>query len=392
MSFDVNKLMKELTGQVEMERDQQRQRNKAAVIAEGVALGETEEGILSSFDAYEYIFHFYERDWLDIPGWTEWVKTRALLYEWQRCDDSDDDPRTWRYWVNQSKEHPECPIIAALADRNEKWDDVASLPAVEGDIADQDDWYLESSVYAASASWDNHDKDFAKYCGFDAQGCVDLAAVPARVGDPETDIDIEAIIAQHQVDLLEDLGICPKWASANLDLYQRIDLDLVIRNKRTVKELLQAEAEKRGFPDCIGCRTAEEYAQSCVDSWEDWWIHHDTPIRTLDEYRYGFVQWCKGVKHNPYHRLGDPTWDPNGDDVDPDDLAALPAVEGDPDYQHLGVYIEITEANGGVYPDEDELDYEPDFASMQAGEGHPYWEFDQRVETVMEMSEANSRV
>ena len=53
------------------------------------------------------------------------------------------------------------------------------------------------------------------------------------------------------------------------------------------------------------------------------------------------------------------------------DYAALPAVEGDPD---------------------NEGDYEFDFAAVPADEGHPYSEFDRRLETVIEITEANGGV
>jgi hypothetical protein len=256
-----SEMLKELSGEADLEREATRRRNQDSVVAGGIAKGYTANEIINlwadEMDAFGY-------DWLDIPDCETYCQVVDRLYFFTHFDEDDENPWYCRFWDKWLREYPDCPIIAAL---------------------------------------------------YEDRYCEDVA----EADDPETDVDVEALVRQHQVALLEELGIRPDWARAHLHLYQHLDLDFIVNNKRTAKRLIVENKKRMG--NIAEWRAIEEDAQLAVDSWGEWWIHWRDPIRTLDDYVLGFCQWCQGVKHSPLHRLGDPLWDfdSNGldDDIDP---------------------------------------------------------------------------
>jgi hypothetical protein len=151
-----NQMMRELTGKAAQERQAQRQANKERVIAEAISMGDkvygsdpgdlwkrieirdkTPEEIRNDmeegFASWAGDMEEYHMDWLDIPDYETYRDCTRQLYDLTKFADDDTDPRFCRYWDRLRKEHPDCPIIAALADFDQTWDDVASLPAEPGD-------------------------------------------------------------------------------------------------------------------------------------------------------------------------------------------------------------------------------------------------------------------
>ena len=94
-----------------------------------------EEGFASWADDIE----LFDIDWLLIPDYEAYRFYTRQLYHLTKFVEDDTDPRYCRYWSRLQIEHPNCPIITALADFS--GEDVAALPAVEGDP--EDDMLME---------------------------------------------------------------------------------------------------------------------------------------------------------------------------------------------------------------------------------------------------------
>lgn len=219
-------MMDELTGKAAQEQQAQRQANKERVIVEAIGRGEKYvmdgaadpwkridktpeeirndiEGLASWADEMEE----FRIDWLDIPDYETYRHSMQQLFDLTEFHEEVGDPPYRLYWLRLRRKHPDCPIIAALADFDLKWDDVAALPAVEGENADTMLICYPNSCDGFET--DNFEwwKELKAELAFSHDCLHDRASLPAVEGDPDdlaVEGEIDVVVANDGVDADED--------------------------------------------------------------------------------------------------------------------------------------------------------------------------------------------